>query len=885
MTHALRNKYFHSVVVSCTGYEAISELSKKILDDKVRYSLGELYYVAGDYDAAFYKWKQLTDSKFVNWSNIHKSNYFLQQKNFDSAKEILLSIESKDINLNTDKYWNLSQVYKQRNNEYSLVEAYRELIELDLNYKNIYEEITTYFNNKLLYTDLYRTEMFGPKIYSEQQQSRVLKCLEFDNTGQLSLKNYFELFIVKLINQGSSNIDSSIKNIQKYLIKHGKYEKGVMVFAEAIKNNPDSIGSFFIGNNLKVVIDLLDGLYWHGTSLKEVSSVFKYVESCLENLLLTDYQRKIISSYTGKVINLTFKLKAKPNQFKDVILKVYELSEKYELKKPIYSKNMLDYLISNNKKILITGRFNAGKSSFINSILEEEILKSDVIPTTSAITVLSNDDKTSLAEWKGNKLGASRIDNLEEVTTINHEKSSSLSTSMIFFKTPNKVLKELNICFIDTPGFFDDQGNTDNNPTFDYLDLADEILFMFAAEEAFSNNEKNIIEKIKTTVPNTPISFVINKVDMLEEEEIDELREDVERKLYKTFGKKSPLYLYSSEETEEYYQSLIEGIKAKKNHIRDNQFEKMPEHLKAFAEEMSKVVEDRHLNHIKLLKETNLEMKQYKDYVIKIKECCGNFVKESVQTLNTELFEPLQNVYNKIVLDYIRYISNTISYEEKITVQIDLINEKLNSFAKDKIEIFIGSDLVKESVLNWGNSLIPKIQKHIDQLQQQLEPNLNVHQYIKKPNYKIEKLLGEQLLAVKQLKIEPIDFINKDEYIKNFLSNVGRIFGVNSTQKYDDLEKLKRYLKESSFDSVLSHYTQHLFQIINALAQEQYKVLTFMTKELNDYLESNLKTLEISTNNAALAYKKFSQIKASELIKWELVSMKAEQLKILFQEN
>jgi len=882
MTKALKTKGFHESIVGCTGFEAIKKLAAKPVDDSIRYSLGELYYIAGDYDAAFFKWQQVLKPKLACWGNLHKAAYYLSQKQYGPAAEILVAIDSAEGIITTEKYLHLLQVYEAQKDHLNILKTYKMLLELDLRYENVYEIVSNYFESKELYSDLFRAEMFGTDTYSEAQISRVLRCLEQDQTGSLSLQQLFELFIVKLVKQGSPNIPSIIQSIQQYMEKHRNYEKGLEVFATAIKNNPKTIGHYFAHEQLKQLVNLLDGLYWHATSSERVKEVFQYVKSCFDSLTLTVTQKKVIYSYTEKSVNAKLSLDLSMSDLESFSSQLYNLAAEQQIDQPMYAKSMMDHFFNDEKKILITGRYNGGKSSFINSILDEPVLKTDIIPTTSAITVVSSHSEMDLTEWKDGVLGANSMEELGKVTTIQHAKSSALSTSIIFLQTPNPMLKELNVRFIDTPGFFDNAENTKKNPTFTNLHLADEIIFIFAAEEAFTQKEKKIIGQLIEKAPNKPISFVLNKVDELEEEEIEELQEDVERKLLKTFGENLPLYLYSSEEVD-YRENMIKFLRDRQKNQSFHRIQVVLPYLVSYIEEMKKLVGEQQMKQLQKLQETNTEMKRYANYVAQVKAFCELFVEETLQTLQSVVVEPLLNRYRTTVIEYVRSLAEDLSYEKAVGPQVDELNEQMNRSATSTLIKYITDETFSADLISWNKETEIKIQQHVTKLKQLNTQVPSFESFIQEPFEQLEKGIYEQLTQLKQLKPQTVIFINKSDYDKTLLSAFGKFFGMQNNQEYMKIDELKKSLQEDSFQPAIEKFTLNITQMMDTLSKRHTTLLVEMTKPLLAHLQTNLKKLEKITNSEAFLYKQLSESKLSKIESWTLLEMKSRQLETLFK--
>jgi ribosome biogenesis GTPase A len=69
--------------------------------------------------------------------------------------------------------------------------------------------------------------------------------------------------------------------------------------------------------------------------------------------------------------------------------------------------------------VVVVGEFNAGKSTFINALLGQKVLKEGILPTTSKIGILKSSTKTyteDLGIWK--KSDNILVDDVEGINRI-----------------------------------------------------------------------------------------------------------------------------------------------------------------------------------------------------------------------------------------------------------------------------------------------------------------------------------------------------------------------------------------------------------------------------------------------------------------------------------
>ncbi|HEX6287862.1 MAG TPA: dynamin family protein, partial [Herpetosiphonaceae bacterium] len=139
--------------------------------------------------------------------------------------------------------------------------------------------------------------------------------------------------------------------------------------------------------------------------------------------------------------------------------------------------------------LVVAGEFNSGKSSFINALIGEIVLREGVTPTTDRINIL--------------KYGPEAAERLREEFVLE-----------ILY--PADVLREIHI--VDTPGT-NAVIRRHEELTRDFIPRSDLVLFVTSADRPFTESERAFLEQIREW--GKKIVLVINKVDILQPQEIE----------------------------------------------------------------------------------------------------------------------------------------------------------------------------------------------------------------------------------------------------------------------------------------------------------------------------------------------------------------------------
>ncbi|WP_368503161.1 dynamin family protein [Alkalihalophilus sp. As8PL] len=167
--------------------------------------------------------------------------------------------------------------------------------------------------------------------------------------------------------------------------------------------------------------------------------------------------------------------------------------------------------------LLIAGEFKSGKSTFINALLGEVVLKSDVTPATAVITMLTfGEQKKVIAHFK---TGETKEYDEKWVTKLTAESKGKWAfirsqLEYIEIQLPNNLLKLFTL--VDSPGL---QANHEQhtNATQSFLSRVDYIIWVFNYQFIGSTTELAALKQINE------LGFqpkgVVNRIDLHDEEE------------------------------------------------------------------------------------------------------------------------------------------------------------------------------------------------------------------------------------------------------------------------------------------------------------------------------------------------------------------------------
>ncbi len=215
--------------------------------------------------------------------------------------------------------------------------------------------------------------------------------------------------------------------------------------------------------------------------------------------------------------------------------------------------------LANKSVIGIGGGFSAGKSSFLNSILnsKEDILPVDIIPTTAIPTYVVTSDKNAIYTF--NQYGDKAWIDEEGFLAISHEfntiYSFGLSSIIKNIVVYSKDMPYQNIAFLDTPGYSKQDGynQTDKKIAKEYLEDIGALIWLIDSDNGtIRKTDIDFLNELKIK-ESVNVLFVINKADKKPQSELKQIVERVKESLAKNFKRKFSITAYSSHDKKEYF--------------------------------------------------------------------------------------------------------------------------------------------------------------------------------------------------------------------------------------------------------------------------------------------------------------------------------------------
>lgn len=518
--------------------EMFHEENKKELADlaNIRFAQGELYFHYKDYEAAIFKWESIAN-ELGAWAKKNVGDAYFELELFSTAVETYKSIVTEHNLLKTEIALKLFEIYVGEGKQELATQYIKEAVELNPDYPKV-TKIARYFFEQ-------------NEDYPNAIDLAISEGLRTEDV------HWFDT-LTKYIDEGKaiSHEPPYFYNALQilYSVDSVRFEKMVVALWNKYKDDKKYVHWLETINDILEGIDVTKSTAWNNLSELyfeafkeaiagkiELNDTIRYMPKFLENWLRITKPTQAIWAYTAiltwnefypSIIRDEMLESAKQGIWKcasnqDILqdcLRLFQDMAKWANANDIEIGAKVRWLVQeimdlSYTNVFVAGVNGTGKSAFINSILEENIFENSTTNTVrvkdgnvSQVTVVSDDELQSDTV-------------VPDIKQLIAEELSEHSRSLIDVAIPSSVLKKHRISITDTPGF---RVRRNDPEMMEFLPLADELLFVLDAEDAFTDQERDIALQIIEKNPTISLNFVLTKLDSIyNKQEAMKLVEDV----------------------------------------------------------------------------------------------------------------------------------------------------------------------------------------------------------------------------------------------------------------------------------------------------------------------------------------------------------------------
>ncbi len=179
--------------------------------------------------------------------------------------------------------------------------------------------------------------------------------------------------------------------------------------------------------------------------------------------------------------------------------------------------------------VVVAGEFKRGKSTFINALLGEDVLVTDVTPETVTMNVLSYGLHKNEAVLSGGRRMTLSDDELSRAAIERISGEVGETIRRLEISRPNEILRDIRI--IDTPGLNDISDSDLDSIVADAMAQADAVVYLYSVTAPLSRSEQMYIRYYILPQNYTKLFLVGNRCDlMMTADNLNAIRETMEKR-------------------------------------------------------------------------------------------------------------------------------------------------------------------------------------------------------------------------------------------------------------------------------------------------------------------------------------------------------------------
>jgi GTP-binding protein EngB required for normal cell division len=229
----------------------------------------------------------------------------------------------------------------------------------------------------------------------------------------------------------------------------------------------------------------------------------------------------------------------------NILNQVADVCRQFEINSLRLQIEACEKLIADDESIdvVVLGNFKAGKSSFLNNLVGENILPVGVLPLTAIITRLRYGDSVkATVHFLDGTSSEVQVAEVGKYIAESENPKNATRVSNVLIETP--ALKAYaGLQFIDTPGLnsiYAHNSATSRN----WLPRVGAAILTVSADHPFSEQDAGLLNALLHSTPK--MNILLTKADLLSAEQLNDVKDFIHQQIAAITSERIPIFIYST---------------------------------------------------------------------------------------------------------------------------------------------------------------------------------------------------------------------------------------------------------------------------------------------------------------------------------------------------